>query len=61
MLAYAVTIIAVTIFGIGFLVFSFFELLCSEWMKKLIPPLWGRLIVVAIYVAMVVATFCSVH
>ena len=61
MFAYAVTIVAVSIFGVGFLIYTFFELLCSQWMKKLIPPLWGRLIVVAIYVVMVVTTLCSVH
>ena len=61
MFAYAVTIVAVSIFGAGFLIYTFFELLCSQWMKKIIPPLWGRLIVVAIYVVMVVTTLCSVH
>ena len=61
MFAYAVTIVAVSIFGVGFLTYTLFELLCSEWMKRIIPPLWGRLIVVAIYVVMVVTTLCLVH
>ena len=61
MFAYAVTIVAVSIFGVGFLTYTLFELLCSEWMKRIIPSLWGRLIVVAIYVVMVVTTLCLVH
>ena len=61
MFAYAVTLIAVYVIGIAIVVTGFLEILGSDWMKKIIPPLWGRLIAAGVYVSVIVCTICAAH